>query len=67
MGQVARRVITGMIPGRPAPPDTRPLAHLGGRRRIFLCTGQPGGNEPRIIARLYAPEIGRLRTIAMGG
>jgi hypothetical protein len=67
MGQVARRVITGMIPGLPAPPDTRPLADLGGRRRIFLFTGQPGSNEPRIIARLYAPEIGQLRTIAMGG
>jgi Family of unknown function (DUF6508) len=67
MGQVARRAITAMIPGLPAPPDTRPLADLGGRRRIFLFTGQPGSNEPRIIARLYAPEIGQLRTIAMGG
>jgi hypothetical protein len=67
MGQVARHVITGMIPGLPAPPNTRPLADLGGRRRIFLFTGQPGSNEPRVIARLYAPQIGQLRTIAMGG
>ena len=66
MGQVARRVITGMIPGLPAPPDTRPIADLGGTRRIFLFTGHPGSNEPRIIARLYASEISQLRTIAMG-
>jgi hypothetical protein len=61
MGLVAQQVIRNWFPELPQPPSIHPWAELGGRPRTILFTGQPGSNEPRVIAELYAANLDELR------